>query len=856
MVELRDRLTALRANANKFTGIDFIHVADPTDQTELHVYFLTDPTALDDDFLFGDVDDALQPQHIVIHNVTDPAAPNVEVVSIHAGFEQDTLGRWFLRIQVAEPGDFAEYALRIDDPTAGSDPLVGPFSRVDRFFNDVKFSFKAGCPADRDCRDPEPACPPEERVDFPVDYLARDFVSFRNALLDFAAQRYPEFTLPIEADVGVMLAEVMAAIGDEFSYLQDRYAREAFLETANQRRSLRKKARLLDFEIHDGRSASTLLEFVVKSSGTIPAGFDDHPISGHSPTLVWAGTEDGDPIPFEVGTGIRDLNEYEVRREWNASDLEIPPELRGNLIPYIFDKSQVCLPVGATEIFLEGEVLDSAEITSQVPRRVMLLRTEPTDPSIPARRHLVEIVTVTPLVDPLTGETITRITWDPRGALPFQLDLAFLQISLNVLPATAGRTLEERFTCGPDQNLAVPVAAATERQGPLFSGQQNLPGRESRPTIFLFGLPGTEAGGLGFLGPSLRNTVPEVLVDQMTGDQADPWLFQRSMLAANASDEWFTLEDGSWRRVVAYHREGREIVHQDYATGAGFSLRFGDGVFGRVPPRATEFRVRYRLGPGTLANVPGDAINLLEVPGVEAEPVLLNLVFSVSNPVEVTTGIDPETEREIKLLTPEAFRADVLFAVRPEDFSTQAEKLDFIQRAHGTPRWTGSWTTMFVSGDPVGGFTMTPDQIEQLGAWMDCVRQAGRDVVVKDPKTLPLDLKITVCAQPFAYSAQVRDRILDILVGGGGGIGQKPFFHPDNFTFGMPLRRSALEAAVHTVPGVRFVRSIEVRERGLNVSHPLDELILTVDSDQVIRVDNDPTRPNNGSVEIIMEGGA
>ena len=101
------------------------------------------------------------------------------------------------------------------------------------------FRFKQGCPSVLDCRRREHECPPEEFVDFPVDYLARDFVSIRNALLDYASQRYPAWIEKIEADAGVMLAEMMAALGDEFSYIQDRYAREAYLETATQRRSLR-----------------------------------------------------------------------------------------------------------------------------------------------------------------------------------------------------------------------------------------------------------------------------------------------------------------------------------------------------------------------------------------------------------------------------------------------------------------------------------------------------------------------------------------------------------------------------------------------------------------------------------------
>ena len=231
-------------------------------------------------------------------------------------------------------------------------------------------------------------------------------------------------------------------------------------------------------------------------------------------------------------------------------------------------------------------------------------------------------------------------------------------------------------------------------------------------------------------------------------------------------------------------------------------------------------------------------------------------VLEARNPIEVATGVDPETQQEIKLLTPEAFRADVLFAVRPEDFSEQAEKLDFVQRAHGTPRWTGSWTTMFVAGDPFGAFTLTDDQFDWLVAWMDCVRHAGRDVVVKDPKILALDLVIRVCVEPFAYAAQVQERILDLLVGSGGGPGKKAYFHPDNFTFGMPLRRSTLEALIQSVPGVRFVRDIQVHERGVTAPRAFDELILTVDADQVIRLDNDPARPNNGSLQVLTEGGA
>jgi hypothetical protein len=162
-------------------------------------------------------------------------------------------------VEVAEPGDFSIYRLTIESP------------RVDRFFNGIEFSFKQGCPNNLDCKSREPECPAPDLVDFPVDYLARDFTSLRSALMDFAAQRYPNWAEVIEADGGVMLAEVMAALGDEFSYIQDRFAREAYLETATQRRSLRWHTTLVDYPIHDGLSATTLLAIEASVDGAFVA---------------------------------------------------------------------------------------------------------------------------------------------------------------------------------------------------------------------------------------------------------------------------------------------------------------------------------------------------------------------------------------------------------------------------------------------------------------------------------------------------------------------------------------------------------------------------------------------------------
>jgi hypothetical protein len=231
-------------------------------------------------------------------------------------------------------------------------------------------------------------------------------------------------------------------------------------------------------------------------------------------------------------------------------------------------------------------------------------------------------------------------------------------------------------------------------------------------------------------------------------------------------------------------------------------------------------------------------------------------VVSVTNPWPVLDGVAPESASDIKQLTPEAYRADYFFAVRPEDYGTQAEKLAFVQRGNAKLRWTGSWGSIFASADPFGSFQLSSEQFAALEGWLDCVRQAGRDVIVKDPRFRTLDLEITICVEPSAYPGQVAQAVSEALLGRRGPRPRKGFFDPDHFTFGMPLRRSALEAAVQNVAGVRSVQRIRKRERGVLGFAPMTELVVDVAADEVFRLENDPVHPERGSLRIVTVGGA
>src|SRR4029453_1786001 len=138
--------------------------------------------------------------------------------------------------------------------------------------------------------------------------------------------------------------------------------------------------------------------------------------------------------------------------------------------------------------------------------------------------------------------------------------------------------------------------------------------------------------------------------------------------AAFPGDMVFTLEDGLWEEVARYWR-GLPITHVDYRTGDGFTVRFGDGALGAVPDPDTVFRVTYRVGGGVVANVAANAL---------VETDLADI--SVTNPLAVTTGVDPEPAAEIRQVAPEAWKAVTYRAVRPEDYAEALERLDWVQR--------------------------------------------------------------------------------------------------------------------------------------------------------------------------------
>lgn len=114
--------------------------------------------------------------------------------------------------------------------------------------------------------DPQPTeCPAQTPNELQPNYLARDYASFRQLLLDRLALTCPEWTERRIPDIGTTLIELFAYVGDYLAYFQDAVATEAYLNTARRRVSVRRHARLVDYELHEGCNARTFVQFEVIS---------------------------------------------------------------------------------------------------------------------------------------------------------------------------------------------------------------------------------------------------------------------------------------------------------------------------------------------------------------------------------------------------------------------------------------------------------------------------------------------------------------------------------------------------------------------------------------------------------------
>jgi hypothetical protein len=692
----------------------------------------------------------------------------------------DLYGTIYLQIELTEFGDKSDYFLTIND------------SRLDPFFNCRRFNFAVNCPNPLDCPEPVPAPPPAPPGPG-IDYLVKDYKSFRRALLAFLPSRVPGFTETNEADLAVTLAELFAYAGDQLSYFQDAVSNEAYFMTARQRQSVKRHAMLVDYRMHEGLAARTLIHFGVAASVLVPVRAQIH-------------TNDSDPsrqLFFETEEAVQC---YVVQNKIQL---------------YNWRGALCCLPAGSTSADLQGSptslnlaigqllVFEEFLGSMQNPDGSTSLVASAADP---ARRQAVRVtcVCVAPVVDPLAppNTLLTRVTWGAVDALTQDF---CLQADSNGQVATIARGNLARASHGQTINGEVfNPSSPTLAQGPLtWLDPIDTP---SAPLTWL-------------VPPDVADPRQALSTVSLTVN-GDVWQEQQSLLDSEANDPDF---------VVDVDNNGRGV------------LRFGDGQLGRSLPPFATFVLTYRVGNGSIGNVSADS--LTQFPGAPSGVTLAR------NPLPGVGGTDPEPVEDVRRDAPQEFRAVQFRAVTAQDYANAALSVAGVADAQAVFRWTGSWLTVFTALDAVGRDGLPAPLKAAVTTRLESRRQAGYDLDVNDPVYVALKITLHICVDFNYYRADVQAAVSDALCNGyrlNGGLG---FFYPGNFTFGQPLYLSALYAAVQAIPGVLGVHARVFKRLHEPAQGELAAGELTVASSEIVRLDNNPSQPDFGVLKLDMDGG-
>jgi hypothetical protein len=775
-----------------------------------------------------------------------------------------------LVIEVSEAGDFSTYTLRMVSTPNSTSPPEG----FDPILSAIDFSFKVACDTDFDCKQ-DRICPAEAATAPEIDYLAKDYASFRRLMLDRLAVLTPGWQERSAADLGISLVELFAYVGDYLSYQQDAIATEAYLGTARRRVSVRRLARLVDYPMHNGRNARTWVRLRVREG---VSGIELTKGTKRRTTKLFSRIEapvliSQDSKAFETAIATRPhvfelMHQIKLYTEHNEMKF------------YTWGARECCLPLGATRATLRGNFSNLAPGDVLIFIEVRGPETGDASDADPTHRVAVRLTKVSPVIDPLGGrfedpETddpieVTEIEWHPGDALAFPICISsrkgtdfFEDISVvfgNIVLADHGMTITDepegrpfdptRDTTSldpavvPEPGIALTkvVAQNGDRCDPALlrlTPQRYFPRLKLAPLTHSAPFDSAETPGSASSAVRLAEidpaSVPLPVIHLTEVGVTGIWEPVRDLLSSGPGAKEFAVE-----------------VESDDAA----FIRFGDDRLGSRPVAGAMFAATYRIGNGTAGNIGRDAIAHL----VSSDPVFISdltdpLIVEITNPLPASGGVDPESIEVVRQNAPSAFRTQER-AVTPADYADVSKRCDpNIQRSAATFRWTGSWRTVFLSVDRIGGARIDAEFENGLRRCLERYRMAGHDVEVDGPRYVALEVEMTVCVKRTYLTSDVRKALLEVFSNRQLPDGRRGIFHPDNFTFGQTVFLSSLYAAAQAVEGVDSVEITTFQRRETPSGEPIETGQIAFHPLEIPRLDNDPNFPERGLFSMVVKGG-
>lgn len=341
------------------------------------------------------------------------------------------------------------------------------------------------------------------------------------------------------------------------------------------------------------------------------------------------------------------------------------------------------------------------------------------------------------------------------------------------------------------------------------------------------------------------------LVDAFDGTLTPPLKTALLAMMESLLEEWTAEPD-----LLGSSGDDRHFVAEIDDDGRAH-IRFGDDDTGRRPEPGTAFLARYRVGNGIAGNIGAEALARIVINGTGIEGVRVR----ARNPLPARGGTAPQPVDEVRAFAPRAFRTRRQRAIIADDYAELAG-LDRhglpnrkVQKAAAQLAWNGSWPVAAVLLDRTGTTTVEPPLRDDVLGQLHRVRRMGHDLAVGDARFVPVELALRVLVHPQYERGDVLRDLFDVLSNRVLPDGRRGFFHPDHLTFGGAVEISGIVAAAQTVEGVAGAMVTELRRMGSKrVDADFEAGLLKLGSLEIARLDNDPNEPENGRIDIEMEG--
>lgn len=629
---------------------------------------------------------------------------------------------------------------------------------------------------------------PQTKENPEIDYLAKDFDSFLRVMQERMDLLLPDWNTNIPADLTETILETLAYGADNLSYFLDSVTTEQYIETARNRISIRRHARLVDYKQTEG-CGSRLFAHINVESDMIPLSIKlkgkqdnkDHIYEMvHCPTLSKV---------FNNPLRIRPLDPDKecIERGDTSALISIPEKL--STLQDVFD---VFIGKGFSKGFMIKYIEKIAKLFED---RVIVL-VEQYDMnglmSPKYRRQALFIKHAWPV-----GEDCIGVQWS-------QEDKAKDCFCTNITPYGEYSSVCHANIAFFDSGMTV-----DEDITPVLRSR-HLTHVLKRENLVFHNMISTKFNSVQELvstDPAIA--IPAIEISEITsGGMQLPWKPRFDLLESRSADRHFAVEIDNNRRAY---------------------IRFGDGENGAIPYGDSTLKAKYRIGTqGEESVMPLSNLEIGYIEYLDSKRKKHVLesgggAISIQLPSfgsQRWSSVDRTRHDAPGYLTIQNR------AVSLEDYERIACLHPDVLFASASRHWNGSWRCRRIriirnSGDPLDN-----DFIRELLNHFDQYKMTCQDVDIVPGICVPVNITI----KPQLACRDCRNAVgleLESRFSGGFYEGEPAFFNPQRWHFGKELYRSQVCAEALKVDNVDSVE-ISTLDKWLG-SSDLDVIKVTAD---------------------------